>query len=197
MKNILLVVSIILGLSIQLSAQSSATRSKYTKDYKNKFYLLGGFSKLNYQNNESFSSIQGELGGIFMFQKESFSGVFGGINWTIISVDYFNKNLNGVVKTEFDSNTSNIVLGTMVGPEIIYVPLEKFAIQGGYQLGLSGYIDDSKFLKKTLLTSLSHSFHLGIKLGPILAKLRWQLLNNDDFLIEKETLRSLNVGFIF
>jgi len=159
--------------------------------------LLGGFSKLNYQNNESFSSIQGELGGIFMFQKESFSGVFGGINWTIISVDYFNKNLNGVVKTEFDSNTSNIVLGTMVGPEIIYVPLEKFAIQGGYQLGLSGYIDDSKFLKKTLLTSLSHSFHLGIKLGPILAKLRWQLLNNDDFLIEKETLRSLNVGFIF
>ena len=197
MKKTSFLLFIIFGLSIQLFSQSASKRSQYTKDYKNKFYLLGGIGQLDAQDSNSFSSIHGEMGGIFMFQKESFTGLFAGINWTIISVDYFNEGLTNIVNSEFAANENNIMLGTHVGPEIVYVPFEKFAIQGGYQIGLFGYVNENDAIEESILTSLSHSFHVGIKLGPILAKVRWQLLNDDTLFIESETVRSLNIGFVF
>ena len=167
---------------------SSNAQPNNPKNIHNQFYLLVGKAQFHEPSVAEWLQLDGdihaELGTILYFNKRSSRHFFYGINWTILSANYFNH--------------ETIIGATQLGPQLSLKIAKGIVLSGGYQyryFGMIPSIEDDL----TIYQNGAHAINASLKAGPVIGKVEFQKgdLGNNEVTDIKLDLVQFSIGLSF
>ena len=139
------------------------------KNIHNQFYMLVGKAQFHEPGVAEWlqhdGNIHAELGTILYFNRRSSKHLFYGLNWTILSANYYNQ--------------ETIIGATQLGPQLSLKIAKGIVLSGGYQyryFGMIPSIEDDL----TIYPNGAHAINASIKAGPVIGKVEFQKGNLSD-----------------